>query len=646
MELISTIGTFACGALLAAAAVPQDRARAPVTLSGRVLLPEGTPADERAYVVLAGVPEHPEGEGPLELTEHLESMGAAKKREYARLFLGPDRSFEFHVPPELQLLQLRVEGDYLHLTHDLSPEEALGLEPMALEPHLGADVTLVFTLPDGSDPGMAESLVGRTVGYDDETRALPPRVPFSGFSGPTHGRIGSGLRLRLRAHTPGGSATFVFPEGFDRGFAPFYVPERVSPEPRPGHRVEFEVPLRLGVTVTGRVVDAEGEPVVGASVDPSEHELATVETNANGEFALFARTRDIGSLTVRHPDFEAREWTPEQRSSTLELERRSSPEDTEGEKAETRQKGGLGTISGVVLFPEGTPEDERAHVVLEVTRRNAFPLGEINGVEAYFRPYCATPSFFEEVVRVEASHKGVFRLTCPPLDEIDFARVRIEGDYLAGSEAIDLESSPLEAVVLRPGLFAHVEFEFVPPVDTELDPAELIGREVRVSTTRILDVDAPMAVRMTLDQDLKGVARALGGPWGLRFGSSIELGLTPFLVDPVWRPEFSPGKRTTIRVPLVDGMTVTGRVLDVHGDPIEGALVYAEGFEDGVSGVRLNADDDRTDHEGRFACRGLYRNPGRISVTHPDFTPKNLRGSERTRVDGRVDCVLVLETLD
>ncbi|MGL4943298.1 MAG: carboxypeptidase regulatory-like domain-containing protein [Thermoguttaceae bacterium] len=140
----------------------------------------------------------------------------------------------------------------------------------------------------------------------------------------------SGWDERVRHVVTGEDGTFavVFdgPEAVNRFFVnvetPGYAPyeaawENTSNDPIPN---EFTITLDKALVIGGRVVDADGKPVVGAKVEslfPWNHRMRVqrdgvcgceTTTNENGEWRYASFPVDVqnrkGSFTVTHPDFK------------------------------------------------------------------------------------------------------------------------------------------------------------------------------------------------------------------------------------------------------------------------------------------------------------------------------------------------------
>jgi hypothetical protein len=91
-------------------------------------------------------------------------------------------------------------------------------------------------------------------------------------------------------------------------------------------------------------------------------------------------------------------------------------------------------------------------------------------------------------------------------------------------------------------------------------------------------------------------------------GVDLELGVTS-----LFGPEttlalapLAPGERREVRVELVRGITVSGRVVDERGEPVEGATIRTD--------VPLADVPAPTDADGRFELTRLHARPMRIST--------------------------------
>jgi protocatechuate 3,4-dioxygenase beta subunit len=96
--------------------------------------------------------------------------------------------------------------------------------------------------------------------------------------------------------------------------------------------------------------------------------------------------------------------------------------------------------------------------------------------------------------------------------------------------------------------------------------------------------------------------------------------------------EIAAGQSVTRDVPLVRGATVTGRVVDETGAPVENASVLITGggqggVRDFVRRMRSRGDAVRTARDGSFTATRL--DPGRaqrLDVSHPDYEDRSIGG--------------------
>jgi hypothetical protein len=257
-------------------------------LSGRVVFPPGTPADEDVSVVLY---------------DELDS-----KIVHDRQRLGPDRSFRLGVPANIEVARVSLQAHYLFLDvcvhvvlDDLSSE-------LVLEPKLGGRVLGECRVP-------AQRLC-----IAPWIRALDVYLSSVSDAPGTHVQRGGGRKLELPAYTEnseymnGRTATFDAQLGFECGgvlpgvpceFQFFHGPhllEAMGPvRVAPGETTRVELRLVPLVLIEGIVVDEKSKPLAGATcaLDDADADQGVPTTDSAGRFCLPARSDGVITILAR-----------------------------------------------------------------------------------------------------------------------------------------------------------------------------------------------------------------------------------------------------------------------------------------------------------------------------------------------------------
>jgi hypothetical protein len=275
-------------------------------------------------------------------------------------------------------------------------------------------------------------------------------------------------------------------------------------------------------------------------------------------------------------------------------------------------------VEGRVLVPVGAPVDEHVEVVLEYFPRTT-------DHEAQMRKWAGE---WEEGARVGIGVDGRFALAIPA--DADVARVALDARYLHSDDVPVEDLDSPEFVTLRPRVGAHVTFVLVPPPDARRDPSCLVGRRIRLahlprgfpySGTRPT-IELVVAPDLTLEA--RGV-RVHDQYAILRRSTSSDEGedLAPFLVVESWDPKFSPGVHARVEIPLLEGVSLSGRLRDASDAPIEGGMVIAT--------CQLGASKSMwyefSDADGRFAFEALHPSLQFLSAQKEGYVSSKLQGS-------------------
>ncbi len=271
------------------------------------------------------------------------------------------------------------------------------------------------------------------------------------------------------------------------------------------------------------------------------------------------------------------------------------------------------TVAGTLVRPAGVPGDERVFAVLRGVR------GADEDEDELWLWYGEE---FEELDRAEIAADGTFELRVPV--DLSFGTIDLDARYLYCEQPIELHfdenalgaregalRSMPETVRLEALLGGVLRIRLEPSPGSELDPAVLIGRAVRLEYHEAAFdgaiVGTPPSVPSVVGEDLvieiagaspKNVYSLDARPSG--FGG--ELGLSPFAPARADDLRVKPGESTEVRVPLPDGLVVSGRVVDEDGTPVEGAQVSIDWGEGNWS----SADHVHTEADGGFAFTGVH----------------------------------------
>lgn len=371
--------------------------------------------------------------------------------------------------------------------------------------------------------------------------------------------------------------------------------------------------------------------ILSSCSDPA----VTEAPRSAGEVASVGAAAEGRGIELEGPGTEP---GPDRSDPTVELapaERTAVPPDSPYEYDGSR------IVTGRVVFPEGTPADERCQLVLECSAPREDADSEEDdwaGLMSLMQPD------FEEVRRIDIEPGGRFELEVP--SNTDVYRLVIEGHYLflPGSSILEEDMAFDLPVVLRPILGSWVTFRLIPPKDTPHDPSVLVGRQLRmvIPTSRSYDTRTE-----EIDDSLAAEFQGLWAPDGQDFGYRVDrnrededgpLHLAPFAGPFDASYDFEPGQRVEIEVALEDGLFVQGRVVDEQGGAAVGVRVRAQC----ELGSRTSSFYSTTDPQGGFRFNAI---PGVLASlsTRPDgYEESSLVGDALGEGNDRAGLELVL----
>ena len=281
-----------------------------VWVEGRVIVPEGTPADERISVFAVGRKGTPH-EAPVLTSGH----------------------FRVAFAPTTRRVRLRLEARYLRMDRDMTFRLSELPDEIVLAPELGARVAGRFVTPDGGSVAGEQCvlLVNDAMSLGARRYAVQELTDDHRFNfGPLPAYGSYSVELATQ----------------------HYVHVRASvPTPKAGTTEHLELPLEPGVRIAGRVVDERESPIEAVHVrvlrsgarggfGASPH-LASCSTDKDGAFEAVVSPGSLEVVAEKAP-FE---------TLTLEL----------GDVRENRQAlvlrmmSGGQALNGVVLDPDGKP---------------------------------------------------------------------------------------------------------------------------------------------------------------------------------------------------------------------------------------------------------------------------------------------------
>lgn len=292
-------------------------------VEGRVVLPPGTPADERVQVVAKGKKfKH----GPPHAVD-----------------VGPDGRFRATFAEGTKYAHLELDARYLYLSEPVKVAPGAA-EPVVLEPLLGGVLT-GRVLPPPDEPGAAQALLGRRVelvGWQPRegggfTSAFNRSVELDGSLAFEFRGLAAEVRHDLRCDP------LIYEPG---SVEDLYVPA--------GAATVMDLEVRRGVELAGRVVDETGAPLSSVEVEATaevqdgsttHYRRRSAKTEPDGAFSLAGLSPGAVTLSVEVPGYER-------------LEHRLGRFERGARRDGVELKLGRGgSIAGRVLWPDGSPAE-------------------------------------------------------------------------------------------------------------------------------------------------------------------------------------------------------------------------------------------------------------------------------------------------
>lgn len=530
-------------------------------IEGRVVFPEGTPADEVATVVARGKAFKQSG-------SHVD-----------RVAVGLDGRFRIAFADGTKRGSLKLEAKYLYLERNVSVKPASQSGEVLLEPELGGCVEV--------------SLVSSNDVADEDIRnaevLLLQSTPGGRFSGDTRARL-EGRLARFSAIRPAPECMVTFR-------APKFIARMdYDVNVRAGEVTRLEFDLELGARLVGHVVDEAGKPVAGATVTIRQSGgIESNGTSGSGKFKNQGLTPGALSIQASHNGYTD--------SEELSLNVMSG-ETIDG--IELVLKRGL-EFSGVVTWPDGKTVSE-AQVFCEqseIDRARNAPNSTSNTTTAEDGTFRLT-GLLEEQYRLRAIAKP----DLPRLDgenAVEFKR-RMRRVPFGRSEAIEL--SPTQhglRLVLQVGALVRgfvvddlgnplKKFRVfaVPPSDAPQNASSM----ERVTISEKRSKDGSFILGGLGDGEFEIYATAKGH--AARERQTIAV----------------PGNHENVQIVLPREASVAGIVIDERGNPIAGARVEQDSVKESgfleVFSFAPPENETTSDAEGRYRIGSLA--PGGIKL--------------------------------
>ena len=263
-------------------------------------------------------------------------------------------------------------------------------------------------------------------------------------------------------------------------------------------------------------------------------------------------------------------------------------------------------IRGRVILPAGTPADEHVELAARVLSFDDAP-GYVTGIDG----------------------EGRFEVMFPK--DVDAGWIELRGRYLMlrPNASVDLEAPPDE-IVIRPELGGRIVGRIVAPDGSR----DLEGTEVELSTVKNPEAQPAPRRRLLVGKDLTFELNGLPSAPTYQLVAKAH-GLLPS-VQTITIPA---GTTTEIDARLRAGVSLSGRVLDPDGGPVDGAELRGDPTTISKSRVRMWTPSSSSRSDGTFRLSAIEPGDIELEIRAARFLPQVLNlgslgeGDEKTGID-------------
>lgn len=248
------------------------------------------------------------------------------------------------------------------------------------------------------------------------------------------------------------------------------------------------------------------------------------------------------------------------------------PEPKPEQEEEAKEEAWPRTVRGRIVLDPDAAKDVFVKDVHVVTLTGSY-MPQPGG----FPPFVTVNMTALEIEPVAVAADGTFSFEAP--GELTSLTATVQGKFTRGSVSLDWPAVSDEPVVrdnieIPASIGCSVRFIFEPSKDTAYDPSVLIGRQIPVpyfqspSSWKVFPDERHVTVQEDLSVEVDGLRTSFDQEHNAWPGFRM---LQPYQIDPDWKPEFVPGTRQEIRVPLLDTTTLRWNVVGPDGEAVENA---------------------------------------------------------------------------
>lgn len=513
--------------------------------------------------------------------EDSDNAGVLEELVLATALVRSDGHFEIQVPPDVEPKFLQLRGRYLHLedAFPLPEDEQVAIEIIPIE---GCYITGQLIVPPGAEGEIQSAGVELTIDIDAD---IPDAT--------TAQRI---VALEVTADQLGRFEFRGVPTGFQykiivepENFAP--LKESLDTLTACG-KLTAVLQLSLGGRAAGVVVNAEGAPVAGASVEASlpgamfgfdDSEVRTTTSDDAGVFELVALPP--GTISLRAS-----------KQGLLDSKKAATPivdgSVTDGIVLELVSGK---SIDGKITWPDGEPA---AGIEIEANFDEAFYAGQ-SAFNALRGASGSTTSNSDGSYSIQGLGGGPFR--------VDAEAAPREGAS-SDQEKKDWFRARRDAV--RPGK-GKLDLVLWPPLGIRGKAIDVAGNPVTkfsLHAARMSEGDLGEMGLMQRDQAVDSAdgsfffADMIEGRWRLTATADGYTTIDPLTLELPMETESDP-----VTITMMATATVTGTVFDTNGQPHEGAVIRLDdGQPDWAVGLEgMTLPDTSSESDGTFELTGL-----------------------------------------